>query len=160
MRLVIAAIGHMKSGPERELFARYAERIAASGKAVGLGPLTVREFEESRAKRADDRKAEEAKLLLGALENGARAIALDERGKTPGSEQFTRTLADLRADGAKSLVFFIGGADGLDACVRAASAATISFGAMTLPHQLVRVILSEQVYRATTILSGHPYHRA
>ncbi len=160
MRLVVAAVGQMKAGPERELFARYAERATAGGKALGLGPLSVRECAESRARRAEDRKAEEARALLAALEAGGRAIALDETGRTIASTQFAALVQRLRDDGARALTFFIGGADGLDPSVRASSEAVLSFGAMTLPHQLVRVVLAEQIYRATTILAGHPYHRA
>lgn len=160
MRLVVAAVGQMKAGPERELFARYAERATAGGRTLGLGPLVVRELSESRARRPEDRKAEEARALLACIESGGRAIALDETGKAIASAQFAALVRRLREEGTKALTFFIGGADGLDPTVRAACEATISFGAMTLPHQLVRVVLAEQIYRATTILSGHPYHRA
>ena len=160
MRLALATVGQMKAGPERDLFARYAERANAGGKALGIGPLSVRELPESRARRPEAHKLEEARALLTCLEPGGRALALDETGKAITSAQFAALIQQLRADGAKALTLFIGGADGLDASVRAASDAVLSFGAMTLPHQLVRVVLAEQIYRATTILTGHPYHRA
>lgn len=159
MRLLIAAVGQMKAGPERTLFTRYAERATAAGKPLGLGPLAMREWPESRARRPQDRKAEEGRALLGAFDAGARALALDEGGDARDSVAFARTLARARDEGAKTLLFFIGGPDGLDPPVRAACRDVVSFGAMTLPHQLARVVLAEQIYRAMTILAGHPYHR-
>jgi 23S rRNA (pseudouridine1915-N3)-methyltransferase len=86
-------------------------------------------------------------------------IALDERGKSTGSEDFARKLARFRDDGAPATAFLIGGADGLDETLRKQADLTLSFGAATFPHQIVRILLAEQIYRAITILSGHPYHR-
>ncbi len=160
MRLTLAAVGRMKAGPERELFARYAERIAATGKTVGLSELALREIDESRARRPEDRKAEEARALGGAIPQGARIVALDERGKALTSEQFAAEIGGWRDAGQRDLCFVIGGADGLDSTLRAQAALTFSFGAATLPHQIVRALVAEQLYRAISILAGHPYHRA
>ncbi len=159
MRLTLAAVGRLKGGPERDLVARYVERIATTGKGVGLSELTLRETDESRARRAQDRKSEEAGALRALTPANARTIALDERGGSMTSHRFASQIAAWRDSGVRDLCFLIGGADGLDPGVRDEAALALSFGALTLPHQLVRVLLAEQVYRAISILSGHPYHR-
>ena len=160
MRLSILTIGRMKAGPERELWDRYAKRISAIAPGLGLAPVEWREFEESRARRTEERRAEEAKVLLAAAPKGAVLVALDERGVSPSSEDFAAAIGKARDGAVPAYVFVIGGPDGLDASVRTQARATISFGAMTWPHQLARVMLGEQIYRALSILSGHPYHRA
>lgn len=160
MRLTLAAVGRLKAGPERELVARYADRIAATGKAVGLSGLTLKETDESRARRAEDRKAEEARALRALIPEGARIVALDERGRSLTSEKFAAEIGALRDAGQRDLCFVIGGADGLDENLRNEAALVFSFGAATLPHQIVRALVAEQAYRAISILAGHPYHRA
>lgn len=160
MKLILGAVGRLKAGPERDLAARYLERARASARPLGLSGPEVRELEESRARRPEDRKAEEAKALLALLATGAKVIALDERGASITSERFAQTMAKARDDGAPALALLIGGPDGLDEALRSRADFTISFGAMTWPHQIVRVMAAEQIYRAMTILSGHPYHRA
>jgi len=158
MRIAIAAVGRMKAGPERELVARYLDRAAAGGKPLALTGFEVAELAESRAAAPAARKAEEARGLRAALPEGV-VIALDERGRSIGSEDFAARLARWRDEGRPAAGFLIGGADGLDPeLVRAADLA-LSFSPMVWPHQLVRIMLAEQLYRATTILSGHPYHR-
>ncbi len=159
MRLLIAAVGRLKAGPERELLARYLERANATGKPLALSPFEVVEVPESPAQTAAKRKADEAKALHALVPEKARLIALDERGKSIASEDFAAKLARFRDDGAGCTVFLIGGADGLEETLRRRADLTLAFGAATFPHQLVRILLAEQVYRATTILSGHPYHR-
>jgi 23S rRNA (pseudouridine1915-N3)-methyltransferase len=159
MRLLIAAVGRLKAGPERELLARYLERTNASGKSLALGPLDVIEIPESAAQAASKRKSDETKALLAAIPSTAKIIALDERGKSVSSEDFAKKLAHLRDDGAAVTAFLIGGADGLDETLRKKADLTIAFGSATFPHQIVRILLAEQIYRAVTILSGHPYHR-
>jgi 23S rRNA (pseudouridine1915-N3)-methyltransferase len=159
LRLVILSVGRMKAGPERELLERYVKRISALGPSLGLAPVEWKEFDESRARQGETRRAEEGKTLLAALPKGAVLMALDERGKSPPSETFAADIGRWRDGGSPALAFVIGGPDGLDENVRAAARALISFGAMTWPHQLVRVMLGEQIYRACSILAGHPYHR-
>ncbi len=159
MRLLIAAVGRLKAGPERELLARYLDRANASGKALALTPVEVIEIPESPARTATKRKSDEAKALLAAIPSNAKLIALDERGKIISSEDFSKKLAHLRDDGAACVAFLIGGADGLDETLRKKAELTLGYGAATFPHQIVRILLAEQIYRATTILSGHPYHR-
>jgi 23S rRNA (pseudouridine1915-N3)-methyltransferase len=160
MRLTLAAVGRLKAGPERELGARYVERIAGTGKALGLSELALRETDESRARRPEDRKAEEGRALRALVPAGARIVALDERGKSIASARFAEEIAALRDGGTRDLCFLIGGADGLAPDLRAEAALVLSFGALTLPHQIVRALVAEQIYRAISILAGHPYHRA
>lgn len=159
MRIDIAAIGRMKQGPERELMARYLERARATGKALGLSGFTVAEFAESRAQTADKRKTDEASAMSASLSGAGMTVVLHEAGKSMGSDTFARTIARWRDDGKPSLAFVIGGPDGLDPALIKSAELTLSFSPLTWPHQLVRIMLAEQLYRATTILSGHPYHR-
>lgn len=149
----------MKSGPERDLVARYLDRARGVGKNLSLAGFVVSEHPESRASSADARKKEEARNILGALEDKSILVALDERGKTRSSEAFANAIRDWRDAGRAELVLVIGGADGLDKSVRERADLTLSFSPMTWPHQIVRILVAEQLYRATTILSAHPYHR-
>ena len=153
-------MGRLKAGPEKDLAARYLERFAKAGPAIGLEFSRVIEVAESRSPQADIRKREEAAALDKALPEGAILILLDERGKALGSEDFADMIGKFRDDGKRDLFVAIGGADGLDPALTARADAQICFGKMTWPHQLVRIMAAEQLYRAVTILSGHPYHRA
>jgi 23S rRNA (pseudouridine1915-N3)-methyltransferase len=158
VRLLIGAVGRLKAGPERELFERYRERLDAVGRGLALGPLSVVEIDESRARRLEDRRSDEAERLLKAI-GDATLVILDETGRTLDSPAFAARLARWRDDGASTLALLIGGADGHDPTLRARAGLVLSFGAMTWPHQIVRLLLAEQLYRAATILAGHPYHR-
>jgi len=159
MRLVIAAVGRLKDGPERELYRRYAERIAPIGRNVALGPLDLVETAESRAGSAKARADEEAKQLLRKCADADFRIVLDERGRELSSAAFANTIRDARDRGVGSAAFLIGGPDGHGSAVREAADLMLSISAMTLPHGLLRIVLAEQIYRAITILAGHPYHR-
>lgn len=150
----------MKAGPERELAERYFERFAKSGPAVGLEFAGVTEIAEGRAQGATERQRDEASRLQAQLQPGTALILLDERGKSLSSQDFANRIGRLRDGGRKALVLAIGGADGHDASLREQAELVVSFGALTWPHQLVRVMLGEQLYRVATILSGHPYHRS
>ena len=158
MKIVIAAIGRLKAGPESELFERYFDLAGKAGRRLGL-TFDFREFAESRAGDTATRKHLEAGALAAAAPTGAGLAALDERGKLLDSRAFASDLARRRDDGTEALTFVIGGADGLDPALVARANLHLSLGAMTWPHQLVRIMLAEQLYRAVTILSGHPYHR-
>ena len=158
MRLTIAAVGRMKAGPEREMVARYLERAVGGGKPLALTGFDVIELTESRASSSASRKADEAKALQASLPDGI-VVALDERGKSIGSEVFATQIGRWRDDGRPAASFVIGGADGLDPAFVAKADLVLSFSPLTWPHQLVRIMLAEQLYRATTILAGHPYHR-
>jgi 23S rRNA (pseudouridine1915-N3)-methyltransferase len=160
MRVGLFAVGRLKSGPEKELAARYLDRFAKTGPAIGLEFSRVIEVGESRAPQSETRKREEAAQLEKALPEGAVLILLDERGKALGSEEFAAMVGRFRDSGKRDLMVAIGGADGLDPDLISRADAQICFGKMTWPHQLVRIMAAEQLYRAVTILSGHPYHRA
>lgn len=160
MKIAIHAVGRMKAGPEKELADRYLERFARAGPAVGLDFAGVTETPESRARDADSRRREEAQKLRAQLGDGAALVLLDEKGRNISSEAFSDQIATLRDAGQRTLLLAIGGADGHDPSLREAGAQLLSFGAATWPHQMVRIMLAEQLYRVSTILSGHPYHRA
>ncbi|MET3522495.1 MULTISPECIES: 23S rRNA (pseudouridine(1915)-N(3))-methyltransferase RlmH [unclassified Mesorhizobium] len=160
MKITVHAVGRMKAGPERELADRYFERFARSGPAVGLEYAGLVEIAEGRAQTANERRREEGQKLQTMLQQGTALILLDERGRSFSSEEFAGRLGLLRDSGRKALVIAIGGADGHDQSLRDQADLVVSFGALTWPHQLVRVMLGEQLYRAATILAGHPYHRS
>jgi 23S rRNA (pseudouridine1915-N3)-methyltransferase len=160
MRLIVCGVGRMKAGAERELLLRYQERIAPAGRGVALGPLEIVEIDEGRARRPEERRSDEALRLLGSIPPGARVVALDETGVGIASEAFAARLAGWRDAATPATAFLIGGADGHGAAARARADLVLSFGPMTFPHQLVRVMLAEQLYRAATIVAGHPYHRS
>lgn len=160
MRILTCCIGRMKAGAERELVARYLDRAKAGGRSLGLSGFEVSEHGESAARRAEDRMTEEGAMILSAIPQGARLCLLDPRGKNLSSEDFAARIGRERDGGAAAFACVIGGADGLSPDLRARADLLLAFGAATFPHQLVRVMLAEQLYRATTILLGHPYHRA
>lgn len=160
MRIAVHAVGRMKAGPETELADRYFDRFRKTAPAIGLDFSGVTEIPESRAKTADERRRAEATALTPQLSAGAALFLLDERGKDLSSEDIASKIAALRDSGRKSLLIAIGGPDGHDPSLRDAAALTLAFGKQTWPHQIVRVMLAEQLYRVATILSGHPYHRA
>jgi 23S rRNA (pseudouridine1915-N3)-methyltransferase len=160
MRLIVAAVGRLKDGAERELYVKYRDRFEAAGKRLGIHPVAWHETAESRASGASLRRAEEAAALLKLVRDADFVIALDERGQMLSSEAFAKRIGKVRDNGAKTAAIVIGGADGLGADLLAKANAKVSFGAITLPHQLARIVLAEQLYRAAAILAGHPYHRA
>lgn len=160
MRLLVAAVGKLKDDEERAICARYAKRLSGAGKAIAFGPLEILELVESRAASAAERKADEAARLLKSSGDAGFKIALDVRGRSFDSETFATLLARQRDDGVKTLAFLIGGPDGHGEQTLSAADVTLSLGPLTLPHGLARVVLCEQLYRAATILAGHPYHRA
>jgi 23S rRNA (pseudouridine1915-N3)-methyltransferase len=158
VRIGIFAVGKLKQGPERELCARYVERAKLSGKPLGLTGFDISEQSESRASSPDARKTEEGRAFRSSLPEGV-IVVLDEHGKPLNSEKFARQIERWRDEGKPSVSFVIGGADGLDPGFTGNADLMLSFSPLTWPHQLVRIMLAEQLYRATTILSGHPYHR-
>lgn len=153
MRITLLTVGKLGRAPEAALAQDYAERASAAGRALGLGPVEIVEVEARKPG-----KAAEAEVLLPHLD-GAHVIACDEHGTARPSRDLAARIARLRDDGARRLVFVVGGADGLDPRVLAAARESLAFGVQTWPHALVRAMLAEQVYRAVTILSGSPYHR-
>lgn len=160
MRLAIVAVGRLKDGPERALYLKYAKRVDDAGRSVALGPLTLSEIPEARQASAGQRRSDEAARLLASADAADFTILLDEGGRTLGSEAFARLLAERRDEGRRAAAFLIGGPDGHGEAARAKAQLTLSLGPMTLPHGIARIVLAEQLYRAATILSGHPYHRS
>jgi 23S rRNA (pseudouridine1915-N3)-methyltransferase len=156
MRLVICAAGKARGAAEDALVAEYAKRLKVA--PAGLGPLDISEI-DSKERDAARRKADEGARLLAALPAGAPLIALDPKGKSLSTEDFAATLAKLRDEGHAALGFAIGGADGLAGEVLSRARLKLSFGPMVFPHLLARVMLAEQLYRAASLLAGHPYHR-
>jgi len=153
MKITLLTVGRLGRAPEAALARDYAERATAGGRALGLGPVEVVEVEARKSG-----KAAEAEVLAPHLV-GAHVIACDEHGKSLASRALAARIGRLRDDGVRRLVLIIGGADGLDPSILSAAHETLAFGVQTWPHALVRAMLAEQVYRATTILAGSPYHR-
>jgi 23S rRNA (pseudouridine1915-N3)-methyltransferase len=160
MRILIAAVGRLKQGPERELAERYRKRAADFGRKVGLQAFDVIEIRESRADNVERRMLEESIAIANVIPERAVTVILDERGATMNSAAFAGRLQDWQAGDRPALAFIIGGADGLAPSLRDKADLAFAFGPLTWPHQLVRIMLLEQLYRAVTILGGHPYHRA
>ena len=154
MRLKIIAVGRLKSGPERELVEIYRARLKSA--PAQLGPLDIVEIDE----RKDAAKvATTLKDVASALAPASQLIAMDERGETLSTKRLAERLATWRDAGAAEAAFLIGGADGLPEEVRRQAQAVLSFGPLTWPHRLARAMLAEQLYRAASFLTGHPYHR-
>lgn len=160
MRLLVIAVGRLKSGPERDLVERYRERFADMSRKLGFRGLEIHEISESRAREPAVRMAEEAAAISSLIPEHAVTVALDEHGRAIDSLGFANQLGRWRDESIANVVFVIGGADGLSPELRRRMNAVFAFGTATWPHQLVRIMLMEQIYRAATILAGHPYHRA
>ncbi len=150
----------MKVGPESDLFARYIKRLENMGRACGLSGVRVREFAESPGKNRVERKRKEARNLLQALPAGAMVVVLDESGRGLASRKFADVVGRWADQGIGDLAFVLGGPDGLDRQILDRAGQVLSLGPMTWPHQIARILLAEQLYRAAAILSAHPYHRA
>jgi len=160
MRVVVAAVGRLKQGPERELAERYRKRAAQAGRSAGLRGVDVSEIKESRAADTARRMVEESIAIANVIPERAVTVMLDGRGESISSAAFAGRLQEWRQQNKPAVAFIIGAADGLAPGLREKASLAIAFGTATWPHQLVRVMLLEQLYRAVTILSGHPYHRA
>jgi 23S rRNA (pseudouridine1915-N3)-methyltransferase len=160
MHLLIAAVGRLKQGPERELAALYRKRAEATGRPLGLRDVEIVEIRESRAQNAERRRVEESIAIASLIPERAIVTILDEHGKSLDSPALATLLRTWRAEDRPAACFVIGGADGLAPSLSERANLKLAFGAATWPHQLVRIMLLEQLYRAGTILAGHPYHRA
>jgi 23S rRNA (pseudouridine1915-N3)-methyltransferase len=159
MRVLIAAVGRLKQGPERELAAAYRKRAEAIGRNLGLRDFEIVEIRDSRAPDAERRRTEESIAIANVIPERAIVAILDERGESLDSAAFAALLRMWRAEDRPAVCFVIGGADGLAQSLRERAKVKLAFGAVTWPHQLLRIMLLEQLYRAGTILAGHPYHR-
>ena len=155
MKVSLVVVGRLRAGPERALIDDYLTRFERTGRGLGLGPVTVIEVEDKK----NSGMSGEAVLIRNAIPKGAILVALDERGKLMTSPELSKKLAGWRDQGQGHVAFVIGGADGIASDLRAEADMLLSFGKMVWPHMLARVMLSEQLYRAASILSGAPYHR-
>jgi 23S rRNA (pseudouridine1915-N3)-methyltransferase len=160
MRLWILAVGHMRGTPEGRLCDDFVDRARKMGRGLGFTGVTVEELSVSRHRDAAARMQDEAERLAQRLPEGAHLVLLDARGKGMTSEDFAEMLGSMRDVGTRNLAFVIGGPDGLAPLPGKRPGRSLAFGPQTWPHLLVRALLAEQVYRAVTILAGHPYHRA
>jgi 23S rRNA (pseudouridine1915-N3)-methyltransferase len=159
MRVVVAAVGRLKQGAERELAAAYRKRAEALGRSLGFRQIEVVEIRESRARDAERRRVEESIAIANVLPDGAVLILFDQAGENIDSRGLAALLQKCREENRSAACFVIGGADGITQSLRGRAWRALAFGAATWPHQLVRIMLLEQLYRAGTILAGHPYHR-
>jgi len=160
MRLLILAVGQARGSHEGALTEDFAGRARAMGRQLGFSTVSVEEVAVSKLREARARIAEEGERLARRIPEGAHVILLDARGKGMTSEAFAEMLAAMRDAGARDLAFVIGGPDGLDLGPAIKAGRSLAFGPQTWPHMMVRAMLAEQIYRALTILAGHPYHRA
>ncbi|MDA0998403.1 MAG: 23S rRNA (pseudouridine(1915)-N(3))-methyltransferase RlmH [Proteobacteria bacterium] len=151
MRMTVVAVGRARRGPESELFNLYAARLSP--------PLNLTEVEEKRPLAGEALKRREAELLGLKIPTGALLVALDERGSALTSRELARRIQGWADEGRREVAFVIGGAGGLDSEFRASASLVLSLGPATWPHLMVRAMLAEQLYRAQTIVAGHPYHR-
>ena len=152
MRLQISAIGRSKNSPERDLFEIYTKRLP--------WPLELREIDDRKTANLPNGTDREAQALLDSLQPNAFVITLDEKGKDLTSLELSKRLSDWTAQGYNPISFLIGGARGHGVAVKERADFVLSIGKMTWPHMLVRAMLAEQLYRAWSIDTGHPYHRA
>jgi len=160
MRIVIAAVGRLKQGPERELASAYRKRAEAVGRSSGFRDIEIVEIRESRAQDVERRRTEESIAIANIIPERAVVTILDEHGENLDSTALAALLQQWRSEDRPAACFIIGGADGLAHSLRERAKLRLAFGSATWPHQLVRVMVLEQIYRAGTILAGHPYHRA
>jgi len=151
MRITLVTVGRMKVGPLSDICDTYKRRLAWK--------TTLKEVEVRSPLPAEQLKQREGELLQAAIPAGARVVALDERGLSLTSREFASLIADWQNQGISDTAFLVGGADGLTDSLRSSAHKVIAFGKMTWPHMMIRALLLEQLYRAETILSGHPYHR-
>lgn len=160
MRLLILAVGHARGTSEGALTDEFLTRAKNMGRGLGVPDVALEEIAVSKVREAPKRMQDEAERLAARVPNGAQVILLDARGKGMTSEDFADTIGALRDAGTKNMVFVIGGPDGLGTLPGIRPGRSLAFGPQTWPHLMVRAMLAEQLYRALTILAGHPYHRA
>jgi 23S rRNA (pseudouridine1915-N3)-methyltransferase len=159
MRVLVAAVGRLKRGPERDLAERYRKRAADLGRTIALKGIDIVEIRESRADNLERRMLEESIAIANVLPQRAVTVVMDERGESATSGAIAGRLQAWQSAGQGAVAFIVGGADGLAPSLRDQADFTLAFGAATWPHQLLRIMLLEQLYRAVTILARHPYHR-
>ena len=162
MKLTLCAVGKLGATVENNLVKDYLNRASLTGRGLGISPVDLLEVEAKRGAKAATSallKAQEMEAIRSGLGEGGILITCDEHGEQLTSRQIAQRLNTYKDRGERRVTFLIGGADGLDPALLKTSAFSLAFGPQTWPHALVRVMLAEQMYRATTILAGLPYHR-
>jgi 23S rRNA (pseudouridine1915-N3)-methyltransferase len=162
MKLTLCAVGKLGATVENTLVKDYLNRATLTGRGLGISPVDLLEVEAKKGAKAATSallKAQEMEAIRTALGEGGILITCDEHGEQLTSRQIAQRLNTYKDRGERRVTFLIGGADGLDPALLKSSAFSLAFGSQTWPHALVRVMLAEQMYRATTILAGLPYHR-
>jgi len=159
MIIYICAVGRFKTGPEKDLLKTYLTRARGLGKSLGISRIESAETPEATHDNAQMRIRLDAASLRKIVPKSAHAIALDATGKQLASDAFAKLIQTRLDEGSADLAFLIGGPDGHAKETLAAANSILSLGVMTWPHRLVRIMLAEQIYRAVTILTNHPYHR-
>ena len=154
MHITLISVGKLKKGPEHELVADYVARFNKSGPGIGLRSLKLIDVASGGGLDA------EGERLLNAVPKGAQVIRLDEFGEAHTSVKFANKIARLRDTGTGDLCFLIGGAEGYSEAVRSAYPDRLALGPQTWPHRLVKAMITEQLYRAVSLLAGLPYHKA
>jgi 23S rRNA (pseudouridine1915-N3)-methyltransferase len=160
MRVIVIAVGRLKQGPERELAEQYRKRAQVIGRSLGLREIEIVEIRESRAPDAERRRVEESIAIASVVPERAVTVVLDAQGANLDSAALAAWLQEWRAEDRPAVCFVIGGPDGLAASLYKRTKLRLAFGAATWPHQLVRIMLLEQLYRVASMAAGHPYHRA
>jgi 23S rRNA (pseudouridine1915-N3)-methyltransferase len=160
LRILVLAVGHARGTSEVPLTEDFVTRAQNMGRGMGIPAVAVEEISVSKARDTATRMKDEAERLAARIPEGAQVVLLDAKGKGMTSEDFAELLGAMRDAGTKDLAFVIGGPDGLAPLPGKKSGRSLAFGPQTWPHLMVRAMLSEQIYRALTILAGHPYHRA
>ena len=150
MKLVILAVGRSRAALEQQLATEWLARLPQGGELIEV---------ESKLPAGDARRTDEGQRLLRHCPDNIPLVACDPRGRDTSSEAMAKLLARWRDTGMASACFAIGGADGHSQELLERAEARIAFGSATWPHMLFRAMLAEQLYRATMILAGHPYHR-
>ena len=160
MKINIFAVGKAKSGPERTLPQAYLEKAQTLGQSIGISSICLREIAAAKRLSGSARIESESHTIISNAAPRGLIVLLDETGRNISSQGLAEYIRSQRDTAGGPLYFAIGGADGHSQTLKTRADALISFGAATWPHMLVRIMLTEQLYRAMTILSGHPYHRA
>ena len=154
MHITLISVGKLKTGPEKTLVDDYVDRFNKSGPNIGLRSLKLIDVASGGGLEA------EGERLIKALPQSASVRRLDEHGPAWPSVKLANHLASRRDGGTDHYCFLIGGAEGYSDAVKAAAPETLAFGPQTWPHRLVKVMLTEQLYRAVSLLAGLPYHKA
>jgi len=156
MKFLVCAVGQKMPGWIAEGFAEYAKRMP---REASIELVEIRREKRSEGRQVDQLLYVEAQRIRAALPDRCHTVVLDERGRQVTTVQLAEAMTAWMRNGT-DVAFVIGGADGLDARIKHAADETLALSALTLPHGLARVLLAEQLYRAVSLLKGHPYHRA